>query len=189
MKFIVECGSITRANYEAIIVNLFEGVFVPGGATGAVDAELDGAITRIIKSRIFRGSMWETFVLGAPEGKPFKKVIVVGLGTRQYFNEDTVREVSRIAAMKAVEEGVKSFATIIHGAGIGGLDVLTATREVVTGTVEGIVGASDKPEEYTPAIVEFARHKINRIYEAAREAADELSLRYRFKIDVELRNC
>ncbi len=188
MKFIVECGSITKAEYDGIIVNLFEGVFAPGGATGAVDAELGGAITQIIKNRLFRGGIWETFVLNA-EDKPYRKVIVVGLGPRHSFREDTAREVARIAAMKAVEEGLKSFATIVHGAGIGGLDVFDSAKEVALGTLEGIAGAATDPEEYTPAIVEFSTYKIEKIYNAVKEAALEMSNRYRINVDVELRNC
>ena len=37
-------GDIAQQAADAIVVNLFEGVTAPGGATGAVDRALDGAI-------------------------------------------------------------------------------------------------------------------------------------------------
>ena len=41
-------GDITKLPLGAIIVNLFEGVKSPAGATGAVDKALGGAITQLI---------------------------------------------------------------------------------------------------------------------------------------------
>ncbi len=39
---------VTKVKTPALIVNLFEGVKSPGGATGAVDKALDGAISQLI---------------------------------------------------------------------------------------------------------------------------------------------
>ena len=41
-------GSIQEQTTDTIIVNLFEGVTVPSGATGAVDKALNGAISELI---------------------------------------------------------------------------------------------------------------------------------------------
>ena len=46
MKLEVSQGSIANTAADTIIVNLFEGVTIPGGATGAVDQELGGAVQR-----------------------------------------------------------------------------------------------------------------------------------------------
>src|SRR5579859_235193 len=46
----VEQGDILGFGVKAIVVNLLEGVDRPGGATGAVDRALDGAISRLIRS-------------------------------------------------------------------------------------------------------------------------------------------
>ena len=40
MKIKVKTGEIQKMNSELIVVNLFEGVVEPGGATGAVDKAL-----------------------------------------------------------------------------------------------------------------------------------------------------
>ncbi len=41
-------GEITGVKADAIVVNLFEGVEHPEGATGAVDRALDNAISQLI---------------------------------------------------------------------------------------------------------------------------------------------
>ena len=43
MRFEVKQGSVTDEPCEVLIVNLFQGVKEPDGATGAVDAALGGA--------------------------------------------------------------------------------------------------------------------------------------------------
>ena len=49
MKIKVISGDIVKLKADAIIVNLFEGVKSPGGATAAVDKALDGAISSLIR--------------------------------------------------------------------------------------------------------------------------------------------
>ena len=49
MELRVTINDITQIAADAIIVNLFEGVKNPGGATAKVDAALDGAITSLIQ--------------------------------------------------------------------------------------------------------------------------------------------
>ena len=44
MHFTVKQGSLTDAACDVLVVNLFEGVKEPAGATGAVDKALDGEV-------------------------------------------------------------------------------------------------------------------------------------------------
>ena len=48
MDIKVSVGDITTWSGGAIVVNIFQGVKEPGGATGAVDRALDGAISGLI---------------------------------------------------------------------------------------------------------------------------------------------
>lgn len=50
MDILVKQGSIEAAEVDTIIVNLFDDVTIPAGATGAVDAALDGAVSELIAS-------------------------------------------------------------------------------------------------------------------------------------------
>ncbi|MDY6912304.1 MAG: leucyl aminopeptidase, partial [Chloroflexota bacterium] len=60
MRIRVVHGNITEVATDAIIVNLFEGVKSPGGATGAVDKALDGAISNLIAMDQIKGKFEET---------------------------------------------------------------------------------------------------------------------------------
>ena len=40
-------GNILDQDQDAIVVNLFEGVEMPSGATGAMDSALDGGIRKL----------------------------------------------------------------------------------------------------------------------------------------------
>ena len=56
MEIKIEIGNITGLKCEAIVVNLFDGITNPAGATGAVDRALGGAITALIKDGEIKSS-------------------------------------------------------------------------------------------------------------------------------------
>ena len=56
MKITVQPMSITEFSGDTIIVNLFDGVSAPGGATGAVDKALGGIISQLIAEGRSRAS-------------------------------------------------------------------------------------------------------------------------------------
>lgn len=129
-------GDITTAQVDALIVNLFEGVKQPGGATGAVDKHLDGLISKVIADGEFKGELNETIVLHVTD-KPYRKVVVVGLGKQDQFEAEKVRQVAATAAQAATKGDVNTVATIVHGAGIGGLDAQQAAQCLAEGTLLG----------------------------------------------------
>src|SRR5690606_30035969 len=66
---------------------------------------------------------------------PAGRVIVVGLGKREDFNAEAARRAAGKAAVKASELGSKTIATIVHGAGTGGLDPAEAAYATAEGTL------------------------------------------------------
>ena len=56
-------GDATQIQADAIIVNLFEGVEKPGGATGAVDKALGGIISELIARGDMKGKLGETVII------------------------------------------------------------------------------------------------------------------------------
>ena len=70
MDIQVKQGDIAQAAADLVIVNLFQGVTRPGGATGAVDRALGGAISDVIAAGDFAGKSGETLVLYTPRGDP-----------------------------------------------------------------------------------------------------------------------
>jgi len=137
IKFTVTQGSLTEVVCDALVVNLFEGVTHPGGGTGAVDRSLDGALTQLIAEEDFKGKLGQTAVLHSCGRIPAKKVILVGLGKAQDFTTEGVRRASGAAAKKAAKLNVKKVCTILHGAGIGGLDPAECALALVEGAALG----------------------------------------------------
>jgi leucyl aminopeptidase len=133
-----KAGDITTFETDAIVVNLFEGIKAPGGSTGALDKLLDGAISGLIEDGEISGKQGEIGMLHTTRKLNAKRVVVVGLGKRDKFNMDTVRDVSSIVARHLRRVGVKRAATIAHGAGIGGLDATMSAQAMTEGTVLGL---------------------------------------------------
>ncbi len=153
----IERGSIEKTEADAIIVNLFEGVKHPAEATGAIDRALGGAISDVIAAGDLRGKLGETVVL-YPRGEiPAKRVIVVGLGSADEFSLDGVREAAAAAVLQARKLGVSSLATIVHGAGIGGMKPADAAQALV----EGILLALYRYKSPLPRATDTPPHKIS----------------------------
>ena len=131
-------GDITTVDADAIVVNLFEGVQSPGGGTGAVDKALDGHISELIADGEITGRQGAMSVVHTFGKLPAKRVIVVGLGKRDRFSVDTVREISGAVARRLKAVGARRAATIAHGAGIGGLDPAASAQATAEGAVLGL---------------------------------------------------
>ncbi|MCZ6867187.1 MAG: leucyl aminopeptidase [Chloroflexi bacterium] len=129
---------VTKVKTPALIVNLFEGVKSPGGATGAVDKALDGAISQLIGEGEIKGNSRE-FTLIHTFGKIGPdRVLVAGLGKQEDFSANTVRVVSGNACRFLRNRSITSACTIAHGAGIGGLDPQSAAQAIAEGTLLGL---------------------------------------------------
>ena len=138
MEIRVVSGDITEQSVEAIVVNLFEGVTNPGGATGAVDRALGGAISRLIEDGETKGKKGEMTLIHTLGTMAPSRVVVAGLGKESDFDEDTVRVVSAVACRFLRRPGVQSIATIAHGAGIGGMDERASGRGIAEGSLLGL---------------------------------------------------
>ncbi|RLG71147.1 MAG: leucyl aminopeptidase [Methanobacteriota archaeon] len=178
MEIDVVEGRIEERKDEAIVVNLFEGVKKPGGATGSVDKALGNLISETIAMGDFKGKFKEVLLLRTHK-IPSPRVLVVGLGEKTTFNLDRIREVSGKAAKHLRDLGLKSFSTIIHGAGIANIPVREAAEAVVEGTLlatyrfEGYKtdkGDDEKKKLDKMTIVEYDKKKIGVIQEAVRTA-------------------
>ncbi|MEX2238116.1 MAG: leucyl aminopeptidase [Dehalococcoidia bacterium] len=137
MKVQVTAGDITATQADAIVVNLFQGVKAPAGATGAVDQALDGSITKLIEQGEIKGKAGELTLLHTFGKIDSLRVIIAGLGKSEKFDIDGVRATAAGVARFARKAGARTLATIVHGAGIGGLDPELAAEAVVEGSLMG----------------------------------------------------
>ena len=138
MNIHIQLQSITDVEADVLVVNLFEGVKTPGGATGAVDAALGGQISALIATGDFTGKFKEVCTL-YPFGKlQAKRVLLVGLGEQVEFNLTRARIVAAVAARAVRDFKAKKFATIVHGAGGGNLPADESAQMLVEGTLLGL---------------------------------------------------
>jgi leucyl aminopeptidase len=171
MEIAAKAGQIQQEEAELIVVNLFEGVKTPGGATGAVDKALGGLITDLIASGDFTGKLNELAMLYTQGAIPAKRVMVVGLGKEEEFDLDKVRDAAGTVAKRVRQLGVKSYSTIVHGGGKAGLSVETASQAIVEGTILALYrflehkSASDEEETEIEQLtfVEFDADKLPQV--------------------------
>ena len=135
MNITVRQGEIQKTETEALVVNLFHGAR-PGGATAAVDAELGGLIGRVVDSGDFTGEKNRTLLLYPDAGGlPARRVLLVGLGRQNEFDLETARQAAGTAARRLQELGVEKAATVLHGAGAGGLETEEAAQAVAEASI------------------------------------------------------
>lgn len=177
MKVDVKRGALQEAEADTLIVNLFEGVSSLGGATGSLDKALSGAVSELIEQGDLKGEADEIAVLYPRGALSAKRVLVVGLGMQEDFDLEVVRKASAAALNEARKLGAKNVATIVHGGGIGGLEVGSAAQATVEGALLALYRfedykqkqeASDELESLT--LVEFDEGKISAIEEGAKAA-------------------
>ncbi|MBU1026530.1 MAG: leucyl aminopeptidase [Candidatus Margulisbacteria bacterium] len=137
MKVKVENISVLDVKCDLLIVNLFKGVDKPGGATLVVDKRLKGAIFNLIKSGEITGKLGETNLIHTQGCLPVTQVLVVGLGESPEFNFDKARIAIAAAVAEAKKIKAKKVATIVHGAGAGGLALPQAAQALVEGALIG----------------------------------------------------
>ena len=129
---------VTKVNTPALIVNLFEGVKTPGGATGAVDRALEGAISRLIDEDEIKGKTGELTLIHTFGKIGADRVLVVGLGKQEKFSTNTVRNVLGTACRFLRKRNITSACTVAHGAGVGGLSSQTAGQAIAEGALLGL---------------------------------------------------
>jgi leucyl aminopeptidase len=138
MEIKVEAGDVTKIETPALIVNLFQGVTSPQGATGAVDKALGGVISQLIQEKEIKGRLAEITLIHTLGKIAASRVLVVGLGKFDDFDDQTVRRVSGDVVRYLRQRSVTKAATIAHGAGIGGLDPANSGQAIAEGAWLGL---------------------------------------------------
>ncbi len=160
MKVKVEKKSILDIDADVIVVNLFEGVKKPAGVTGIVDKAFDNVISEyIIKKEKFDGKFGSIYKL--PLVKEGKKIYVVGLGKQSEFTYPKIKTLTE-KVVNECNNNTKKVVSILHGAGIAGLDAELSAQMIAEGAINGIYAfdkyKSDKKEN---SIKEFIIAEID----------------------------
>ena len=178
MEIKVAAGDITQQQVGAIVVNLFQGVTSPDGATGAVDAALEGAISELIEDGEIKGKRGELTLVHTLGKMTPSRVVVAGLGKESELTLDAVRSVAGRSCRFVRRLGVESVATVAHGAGSGGLDARASGQAIAEGSVLGLYrfdkyksNQDDRSEVKSLTIVEFDAGKAQALEEGVAEGS------------------
>jgi len=162
MKIDIINTKITHFKGDMIIVNLFEGVRRPGGSTGSVDKALNGKITELIRKGEFSGKLGETLIIHTFNKIKADRVMIVGLGKKDYFDIEKIRKAAGVAIKRADKVHVKKIATIVHGAGIGGIAPEQAAQALIEGTLLALYEFCYYKESVEKHITHFSVAEIDR---------------------------
>lgn len=175
MEIRITSDDITQLKADAIIVNLFEGVTNTTGATGAVNAALEGIIEKLISTGENKGKLGSTSVIYTFGKIPADKVILVGLGKQDQFNPEKARVASAEAIRACRRAKASVVGTVVHGAGAGGLEPELAAQMLAEGTVLALytfrkyMTGGDEPTEIKELIItENDQSKIQAVENGAR---------------------
>jgi|KBSSwiStaDraftv2_1062776.scaffolds.fasta_scaffold41713_4 leucyl aminopeptidase len=135
MKVITRQGNIVRQRSDALALGIFEGKALTGAAAAA-DRATRGAIRRLILQKDFTGRFLELAVI-YPPGLGARRLILVGLGARDAFTEARARLAAAAAARRARDLRVGTLATVLFGAGAGGLSPERSAHLTAEGCVLG----------------------------------------------------
>lgn len=150
MEIGCKTGDILKTRVDALVVNLFQGVKKPTGATGAVDQALGGAITQLISDGEIKGSRGEFTVIHTLGKIAPARVVVLGLGRARGLNAEVVRAGMGEASRSLRKVGVRRIATVLHGAGVGGMSAQDAARAITEGVILGLY-TFDKYKKRNPS--------------------------------------
>lgn len=175
MDIKVLSGHIAEMDVDAAIVNMFEGVNDPQGVTREVDLALNGAIGDLIADGEITGKS-NQFVQIHTLGKiKPKRIIVAGLGKRDTFNKDSIRNILGTICRNLRSKGLKNIATVAHGDGLGGLNASDSAQAIVEGSLMGLyrfvrhrsIGV-DKNEIENLTIVDIDASKVSDLSDGIR---------------------
>ena len=171
MQITVDSGDIASSDAPCIVVNLFEGITAPGGATGAVDSALAGMITQLIAAGDIRGKPGELHLLHTFGKIPAPRVLVAGLGKSGEFTVDKVRDLSANVSRYLRTRRIERYATIAHGGGVAGLDAEACAQAIAEGAILGLYRFDrhkktddDATEISAVSVVEHDGAKLNAVH-------------------------
>ena len=138
MEIKIIVGDIAQVKADAIIVNSFEGMQRPEGATATIDKALDGAISQFIDQGEIKGKLNEITLIHSLGKLQAARVVVIGLGRQPELSLDRVRGAVAEACRLLRQKGISSIATTAQGAGIAGISLKGASQAVTEGALFGV---------------------------------------------------
>ncbi|MDO8618100.1 MAG: leucyl aminopeptidase [Candidatus Uhrbacteria bacterium] len=130
----IKQASVVDQSCDLLVLHLFQGEKPLEGAGGAMDKELGGLISQLLKQDQFEGKLGEWFIFSTLGKAKAQKIAVIGLGDRTKFDLDAVRKIGAHIIRHGRDAKAKSVMTVLPGMGV----VDFSTREVAEALAEGL---------------------------------------------------
>ncbi|MFD2168792.1 leucyl aminopeptidase [Tumebacillus lipolyticus] len=136
MNINLQVQGVVNVEADVLVIGLFQGVAQLEEATASIDEALGGQISALIQSGDLTGAFKETRMLYTFGKLPAKRVLILGLGEVEEFNANRGRSIAAHAARASRELGAVTYATLVHGAGVLGVE--KAAQSLAEGTLLGL---------------------------------------------------
>jgi leucyl aminopeptidase len=133
MQISLRKGLLEEEMCDVLIINACSDSQPLNGAAASVDAATGGLISTVLKEEGYKAGLGQTIVVRTGGVIPAKRVVVVGLGPKKEFQEETARVVAAAAFQTAKAVGAKTIVSVLHGAGGGGLAPKLCGKAAVEG--------------------------------------------------------
>ena len=100
-------------------VFVFEDQLPAGGMVSLIDQETNGVIEQIWKQNDFSGKLYQTAILYPQGDVHIRRIILVGLGKKEEFSADKMRNAGAKAGQTARSLKVKSLAVALEAGKLG----------------------------------------------------------------------
>ncbi len=136
MKFNVVQADIKDQAVDCLVIDHFEGEDSPKRAGQSLDEALGGAVQALLAGGDFSGKAGSTALLYTNGRIKPARVLVVGLGKPSKFDNRAARNAAATAGRALAKmKSVKSFASVVLGAGEGPLTPWEAAQAFAEGIV------------------------------------------------------
>lgn len=138
MEMLTITGRVETQESEALVLAFFEDDTPPlTGTAAALDDALKSQLSTILTQEDFKGKRNETLVLYTYGLVPAKRILLVGLGKRESFTLDRIRQAASTAVRKARDLGL-SEVTVAFFDGNGTVTRTQAAEAIAEGTLLGL---------------------------------------------------
>ncbi|OGW49068.1 MAG: leucyl aminopeptidase [Nitrospirae bacterium RBG_19FT_COMBO_42_15] len=171
MKIVVKTERIEDIKTDAIAIGLFEKQGIE--RYKGLDRAADGLISILIKRGEFKGKADEMLFLISPAGLKAKRMLLLGLGVKEKFTIDKLRQASAKAGQEMRSKGLKNFAMPV-------LSIQEDKKRIGQAIAEGLLLGLYQFEEYKTEKKE--EKKIDNVIIAVEKREDEEKIKKGVKV-------
>ncbi|NQV90701.1 leucyl aminopeptidase [Candidatus Uhrbacteria bacterium] len=133
MEISVQKGAIISQVCDLLVLHAFVGEKELEGELKLVDEALAGKLSKYMKEDSFKAKAGSSFHLRTQGEITPKHILVLGLGKKENFDIEAIRQASAVSLNMAGGIKAKTIVSTIHGNGVGELNVADCAQAMVEG--------------------------------------------------------